>query len=359
MAANDYKFEGWVGHDASSADGKMVWQEYEPKGWDETDIDIKITHSGVCGTDIHILRSSWKQSPYPVVVGHEIVGRAVRVGSQAKGNIQVGDLVGVGAQSDSCLGRKGHCDACSDSRENYCEGTVMTYGSKFINGDKSYGGYGLYHRCPSHFVIKIPDGLSPELAAPMLCAGVTVYSPLKQFGAGPGKRVAVVGVGGLGHFAVLFAKAMGVDEVVGISRRNAKREEAMTLGCDGYIATLDDEDWASKNTRRFDLIINTIDAKDMPMDSYLGLLKVDGSMVQVGIPDGPVSLRVNAIATCRRRLAGSFIGSPSEIREMFQLAADKKVKPWVETRSMKDANQTIVDMEAGKARFRYVMANEE
>lgn len=198
-----------------------------------------------------------RKSPYPVVVGHEIVGVAVRVGSEAEG-IKVGDVVGVGAQSDSCQGRDGACDACSSHDENYCHDTVNTYAGTHRNGAPTYGGYGLYHRCPSHFVIKIPDGVAPEHAAPMLCGGVTVFSPLKHFGAGPGKRVAVVGVGGLGHFAVLFAKALGADEVVGISRKQSKKKDAVDLGCDDYIATDDDEDWASKNENRFDLVLSTV-----------------------------------------------------------------------------------------------------
>lgn len=135
---------------------------------------------------------------------------------------------------------------------------MHTYGSKHRNGGPTYGGHALYHRCPSHFVIKIPKGLAPEAAAPMLCGGVTVYSPLKHFGAGLGKRVGVVGVGGLGHFAVLFAKALGADEVVGISRKAAKRKDAIDLGCDDYIATDDDKDWVTKNASRFDLIISTV-----------------------------------------------------------------------------------------------------
>lgn len=164
----------------------------------------------------------------------------------------------MGAQSDSCLGRDGPCDACTDNRENYCKGSVNTYGGKHRNGSKTMGGYALYHRCPSHFVIKIPPGLDPADAAPMLCGGVTVYSPLKYFGAGPGKKVGVVGVGGLGHFAVLFAKAMGADEVVGISRKADKRKDALALGCDDYIGTDDEPGWDKKNASHFDLIISTV-----------------------------------------------------------------------------------------------------
>ncbi|POR37696.1 NADP-dependent alcohol dehydrogenase 6 [Tolypocladium paradoxum] len=326
----DYKFEGWMGLDPSSAEGKMVWREYEPKPWEETDVDIKVTHSGICGSDLHTLRSGWREAPYPVVVGHEIVGVAVRVGAQAEGNIQVGDVVGVGAQADACLGRDGHpCGACSSGAENYCASSVHT----------------------------IPEGLAPEAAAPMLCGGVTVYSPLRHFGAGPGKRVGVVGVGGLGHFAVLFAKAMGADEVVGISRKADKRKDAMDLGCDDYIATDDDEDWATRNARRLDLIISTVSSTKMPFNEYLNLLDLDGTLVQVGAPEGPVPLSPFAIIPARRRVAGSAIGSPKEIRDMFQLAADKHIRPWIEKRPMRDANAAMLDMAAGKPRFRYVLVN--
>ncbi|KAG6007121.1 hypothetical protein E4U21_006305 [Claviceps maximensis] len=354
---SDYKFEGWMGLDAESSKGNMVWQEYEPKPWEETDVDIKVTNSGICGSDVHTLRSGWGKTPYPCVVGHEIVGVAVRVGSKAEGGIKIGDVVGVGAQSDSCLGRDGPCSECSTDAENYCKKIVGTYGAVHRNGGKAYGGYSLYHRCPSHFVIKVPDGLAPEHAAPMLCGGVTVYSPLKHFRAGPGKRIAVAGVGGLGHFAVLFAKALGADEVVGISRKASKRQEALDLGCDDYIATDDDKDWGKHNARRFHLIISTVSSDKMPLSDYLNTLALDGTLVQVGAPENAVPLYIHNIVLGRRRIAGSCIGSPKEIREMFQLAVDKKIKPWVEKRPMKDANQAIIDLEDGKARFRYVLQN--
>jgi len=303
------------------------------------------------------LRSGWGATNYPCVVGHEIVGVAVRVGSKAEGNIKVGDTVGVGAQSDSCLGRDGPCNACSHDEEQYCAGRVNTYAAKHRNGGTAWGGHALYHRAPSHFVIKIPQGLAPEFAAPMLCGGVTVYSPLKHFGAGPGKKVGVVGVGGLGHFAVLFAKALGADEVVGISRKADKRDDALALGCDDYIATDDDADWQSKSAERLDIIISTVSSPKMPLSGYLGLLRLDGTLVQVGAPEEAIPLNAFSLIPHRRRLAGSLIGSPKDIYEMFQLAADKQVKPWVEQRPMKDANKAVVDMTDGKARFRYVLTN--
>ncbi|KAF5135222.1 NADP-dependent alcohol dehydrogenase 6 [Metarhizium anisopliae] len=357
--ATDTAFEGWVGEDASSAKGKMVWKQYTPKLWEETDVEIKITHSGVCGSDLHTLRSGWREAPYPIVVGHEIVGVAIRVGSQAEGEIRVGDVVGVGAQADACLNRDSDysCIECSEQSENYCARRVVTYASKHRNGSKTQGGYALYYRGPSHFVVKIPAGLPPELAAPMLCAGVTVYSPLKRYRCGPGKSVGVIGLGGLGHFAVLFAKALGAKEVIGISRNQDKQKDAMDLGCDGYIATAAENEWATNNARRFDIILNTVASVKMPFSDYLGLLRLGGTLVQVGLPEGPIPFTPSRLGGAGARVAGTNIGSPSEIREMLDLAATKNIKPWVEQRPMKDANRTILDFEAGKPRFRYVLFN--
>ncbi|KAJ9144163.1 Zinc-binding dehydrogenase [Pleurostoma richardsiae] len=365
----NYKFEGWLGRDKSSAEGNMVWSEFEPKPWEETDVDIKITHSGVCGSDIHVLRSGWYPTPYPVCVGHEIVGVAVRVGSEAEGGIKVGDRVGVGAQNDSCQRRtiKGEdcsgCEACASGVENYCPHMVSTYGAFHFNGGKSMGGYATHHRAPSHFVVKIPDAVRSEHAAPMLCGGVTMYSPLVKFGGEGkpslrGKSVGIVGVGGLGHFGIMFAKALGADRVVGISRRGNKREDALRLGCDEYIATAEDADWAKKNSRSLDLVISTISSVDAPIADYIMLLKQDGRLCQVGLPDdGVLSFAAGQLVLKRVSLVGSCIGSPGELREMLALAAEKNIKPWVETRPMSEANAAIVELEAGKPRYRYVLQN--
>lgn len=196
---------------------------------------------------------------YPCCVGHEIVGTAVRVGSKVINGIKVGDRVGVGAQSDSCQGRLGDCPECAMGLEQYCgHKLVGTYNSVHLNGGKSYGGYGLYNRVPSHFAIKIPDSIPSSHAAPMLCGGATVYSPLKHNGCGPGKRVGIIGVGGLGHFGLLFAKAMGADQVVAISRKADKRADSLKMGADIYIGTDDEPDWAAKYARSLDLIVCTV-----------------------------------------------------------------------------------------------------
>ncbi|RAK72267.1 NAD(P)-dependent alcohol dehydrogenase [Aspergillus fijiensis CBS 313.89] len=356
----EYKFEGWMGLGPEASEGKMVWQEFEPKPWEETDVDIKITHCGICGTDLHTLRSGWGPAMYPCCAGHEIVGIAVRVGSQAENNIQVGDRVGVGAQNDACLNRDGPCEECSSGRETYCPRLLgLTYNARHWNGAKSYGGYALYHRAHSHFVVKIPDAIPSALAAPMLCAGITAYAPLRQNGCGPGKKVAVIGVGGIGHYAIQFAKALGAEKVVAISRRGDKREDALALGADVYIATAEDPDWAKKNARSLDLIISTVSSSKMPLRDYLSLLKTDGCFHQLGVPeDGTLPIPAEALVFRRLKVAGSLMAGPGEIREMLELAASKNVRSWVEEVPMKEANQAIQDMDAGKARYRYVLVNE-
>ncbi|KAF7549079.1 hypothetical protein G7Z17_g6636 [Cylindrodendrum hubeiense] len=358
--ATDYIFEGWLGHSPEAVKGKMEWGAFEPKKWEEDDVDIQVTHCGICGSDLHTLRSGWGETPYPCCVGHEIVGKAVRVGSNVK-DIKVGDRVGVGAQARSCL--QPDCPECSEGMENHCpRGNVNTYGSVYPNGEgKSYGGYADYNRTNSHFVFKIPDGLSSEAAAPMLCGGITVFSPLKHNGCGPGKKVGIVGVGGLGHFGVLFAKALGADKVVGISRRISKKDAVLALGADAYIATEDDKDWDKTNARTLDLIICTVSSSNMPLSQYLSLLKVNGSFIQVGAPDGGNLPPINAFTLIGGgiKVGGSAIGSPADIKIMLDLAVEKKVTPWVETRPLSEANQAIIDLEQGKARYRYVLVNEK
>ncbi|KAF3020572.1 hypothetical protein E8E14_008749 [Neopestalotiopsis sp. 37M] len=340
MANEPLSFQGWMGLDKDSAQGNMVWQSFEPKKWEETDVDIKISHCGICGSDLHTLRSGWRPTRYPCCVGHEIIGTVVRVGSQTTG-LQLGDRVGLGAQSDSCRGRFGDCAECVAGREQYCtKRFVGTYAGTHFNGDESQGGYGLYNRSPAHFVVKIPPGLDSEHAAPMLCAGLTTYSPLKRYGAGPGKSVGIIGVGGLGHFAILWAKALGADRVVAFSRTDDKRQDALRLGADELVATQADG-WASQHQQTLDLIISTV------------------SSSKCGNPeDGLFQVPAPALISRRIKLTGSLVGSPAEIQEMLALAVEKKVVPMVEVRSMKEANKAIVDMELGKARYRYVLVNE-
>ncbi|KAF3762669.1 GroES-like protein [Cryphonectria parasitica EP155] len=357
-STTDYMFEGWTAKDATGIEGKMNWQEIKPKAWEETDVDIKVTHCGMCGSDLHFLSNGWGASNYPLTVGHEIVGVAVRVGSKAANGIQVGDRVGVGAQGDACLGRFGKCHECDDGEENYCDKIVWAYNSPHFNGDINTGGFATYHRSPSHFVVKIPDGLESSQAAPMLCGGATMFRPLKVHGVKPGMSVGIVGVGGLGHYGVLFAKGMGA-RAVGISRRENKRQEVMSLGADEYIATADEEGWETKHARSLDLIISTVASSKVPVASYMSLLKKGGSLVQVGLPDdGPFQIPGNVIVHGRTNFEGSLIGSPQDLRDMLEFVTEKKIRGLVQERPMSDANKAVVDLEDGKARYRYVLVNE-
>jgi alcohol dehydrogenase (NADP+) len=237
---------------------------------------------------------------------------------------------------------------------------VSTYNSKYPDGSKAMGGYADYWRGHSHFVFKIPDALPSDIAAPMLCGGITAFSPLVRNGAGPGTKVGIVGLGGLGHFGVLGAKALGCEKVVVISRSHAKKEDAMKMGADGFIATDEDRDWASKHANSLDLILSTVSSPKMPLAQYLQLLRVDGQFIQVGAPEDVIP-GFNAFALIGKgvKVGGSSIGSPEEIRKTLGLFAEKGAKTWNNNVSMKDANRAIVDMDAGKARYRYVLVNEK
>lgn len=288
-------------------------------------------------------------------VGHEIAGTAVRVGKNVK-HFKVGDRVGVGAQSGSCL----DCEECTEGNEQHCsKGNIGTYNGKYPDGSKSYGGYADYCRAPAHFAVKIPDSISNAEAAPMLCGGVTVWSPLTKNGDIKGKKVGIVGVGGLGHFGLLWAKALGASEVVAISRSDAKKEDTKKMGATKHIAT-GTEGWAKKNARSLDLIVSTVSSPNMPLEEYFMLLRTNGQFIQVGAPEDKFpAFSAFALIAKGVKMGGSMIGSPKDITEMLEFVAKNDIHPWIQERPMKDANQSIVDMDAGKARYRYVLVNEK
>lgn len=360
--STDYKFEGWGAFDEKSIEGNLKWFEYEPRKWDEDCVDIKILYCGVCASDLHTMSGGWSPPPYPQVVGHEIVGEIVRVGKDVK-HLKVGDIGGVGAQNDSCM----ECDYCKTEQEPYCPtANCGTYAGIYKRGagkgDKSYGGYANYHRAPAHFVCKIPEGLDPALAAPMMCGGTTMYSPLKQYGAGTPKAmdVGIIGIGGLGHFGLLFAKAMGA-RVTAISHSESKKADAEKMGATNFIATHKggEEDF-KPYAKSLDLIICTTNDVKMPLAGYLSLLKVHGHLVLVGIPEAPLpQIPAVSFIAANAHLTGSAIGGPAVISEMLELAAKQTIHPWIEKRSLDRANETVVDMHNSKARYRYVLVNEK
>jgi len=346
-------FKGYAVKDGKQWD-KFEVMEYQPKTWTEDDVELAITHCGVCGSDVHTIdASAWGGGNYPIVPGHEIVGNAIKVGSNVKG-IKVGDRVGVGAQIYSCF----ECRACKSDNENYCPHGVDTYNAKYPDNVTTQGGYSTAIRANQQFVFPIPDGLESKHACSMLCAGLTVFSPLKRNGCGPGKKVGVVGIGGLGHYAILFAKAMGA-EVYAFTHSDHKKADIEKMGADHVILT-SKKGWEEPLAMTLDMIISTRDSsKDMPLNEFLSTLWIDGPFITVGLPDEDLpSLNVFKLLSNASKVTSSHIGSKVEALEMLQIAADKGVKPWIEEMPMKDCSKAVRGVKAGKAKYRYVLTQD-
>ncbi len=312
------------------------------------DVRIDIRWSGICHSDIHTVRGDWGPQPYPLAVGHEIAGVVADVGPEVT-TYQVGDRVGVGCMVNSC----GTCVNCVAGDEQYCRnGTVATYGSLDRDGTITQGGYSTGVVVVEDFVLRIPDSIPFARSAPLLCAGITTYSPLKKWGAGPGKQVGVVGFGGLGHMAVKIAKAMGA-EVTVLSQSLRKQEDGLRLGADHYYATSDPETFTAL-AGGLDLIINTVSAP-IVVDDFLGLLTVDGALVNVGAPAEPMSLNVMSLIGGRRAYVGSQIGGIAETQEMLDFCAEHTIAADVEVISASQINQAWERVLASDVRYRFVI----
>ncbi len=312
------------------------------------DVLIKIEYAGICHSDIHTVNGDWGPQPYPLVPGHEIVGIVTEVGAAVTRH-RVGDRVGVGCMVNAC----GECVNCRNGDEQYClDGMVPTYGGVDRDGTVTQGGYSTHVVVDADFVLSVPDGIDPAAAAPLLCAGITTYSPLRRWGAGPGKKVAVVGLGGLGHMAVKIAHAMGA-EVTVLSQSLKKQEDGLRLGADHYHAT-GDPDTFKQLAGRFDLIVNTVSAA-VDLDAYLGLLAVDGTLVNVGAPAEPLSLDVFSLIGARRSYAGSMIGGIAETQEMLNFCAEHRIGADVELISADRINEAYRRVLASDVRYRFVI----
>ena len=312
------------------------------------DVLIAIEYAGICHSDIHTVNGDWGPQPFPVVPGHEIVGVVAEVGSGVTRH-RVGDRVGVGCMVDSC----GECATCLGGDEQYClQGMVATYAGTDRDGTTTQGGYSTHVVVDADYVLSVPDGLDPAAAAPLLCAGITTYSPLRRWGAGPGKRVAIVGLGGLGHLGVKLAHAMGA-EVTVLSQSLKKQEDGLRLGADAYHAT-SDPDTFSQLAGRFDLIVNTVSAS-IDVDAYLSLLAVDGTLVNVGAPAEPLSLNAMSLIGGRRSYAGSMIGGIAQTQEMLDFCAAHDIGADVEVIAADRVNDAYERVLASDVRYRFVI----
>ncbi|GAA2012787.1 NAD(P)-dependent alcohol dehydrogenase [Nocardioides kribbensis] len=316
----------------------------------EHDVLIDIAYSGICHSDIHQARNEWAEGIFPMVPGHEIAGTVAEVGPGVT-KYAVGDRVGVGCFVDSCR----ECENCRAGEEQYClKGEVPTYNGKDYDGVETYGGYSKQIVVHEDYTLGIPEGIELDVAAPLLCAGITTYSPLHHWGAGPGKKVAIVGMGGLGHLGVKIAAAMGA-EVTVLSQSLKKEEDGRRLGADHYAATSDPETFESL-AGTFDLIVNTV-AATLPVDKYLSLLRLDGAMVNVGIPADADTYHAFSLAGMRRSLAGSKIGGIRETQEMLDFCAEHGIGAEVEVLAPEPAviDEAYERVVGSDVRYRFVI----
>ena len=314
------------------------------------DVRIEILYCGVCHSDLHTARNEWKNTNYPSVPGHEIVGRVTEVGNDVK-NFKVGDFAAVGCMIDSC----GHCHSCHDGEEQYCEhGFTGTYNGPVFGGENTYGGYSQSIVVKESFVLHIKhDEKDLASVAPLLCAGITTYSPLRHWRVGPGKKVGIVGLGGLGHMGVKIAHAMGA-HVTLFTTSLAKVKDGKRLGADGVCISTDNSQMAD-HTNQLDFILNTV-AASHNLDAYLQLLKRDGTMVLVGAPAEPhPSPGVFNLILKRRQLAGSLIGGIRETQEMLDFCAQKKIVSDIEIIPMEYINTAYERMLKSDVRYRFVI----
>jgi alcohol dehydrogenase (NADP+) len=341
-------------------DSPKTWNKFQratltPKPFGDHDIDVEIDACGVCGSDVHSVTGGWGEFQGPLCVGHEVVGRAVRVGEHVRG-IAKGDRVGVGAQVWACL----ECDLCKSKNENYCPKMVDTYNAQYEDGSWAHGGFASHIRAHEYFTFRIPDELETEAVAPLLCAGITTYSPLVRAGVGPGKTVGVIGIGGLGHLGVQWAKALGA-ETYAFTTTPDKVEDAKKLGAKEVIVTTKDENWADPWKFKFDFILNCSDmTQTFDIAKHLQLMRPGGDFHMVGIPDEALpQLSAGMFAGNAAKLTGSHLGNHQEMNDMLRLAADKGIKPWVETLELSEegCKVAIERVKDNKVRYRFTLTN--
>jgi alcohol dehydrogenase (NADP+) len=337
------------GYAAMAAGQPLVPWSFQRRSLREHDVAIEITHSGICHSDIHRVREEWQSQVFPIVPGHEIIGTVTAVGSGVS-RFSVGQRVGVGVYVDSCR----ECASCLAGEGNYCEkGMIETFAGVERDGvTPTQGGYSNGIVVDENYVVTVPDGLDSAAGAPLMCAGITVYAPLERFGAGPGKRVGVMGLGGLGHMAVLFAKAMGA-EVTVFSHSESKRQDAFDLGADHFVYS-GDSDHMKSLTMSFDILVNTVSA---PLDPspYLAVLRTGGVFVLVGISGQPFPVIAFDLVPQRKIIAGSTIGSVTELQNMLDFAAEHGIEARIEMITASDINTAHERVVNSDVRYRFVI----
>ncbi|MCC6287977.1 MAG: NAD(P)-dependent alcohol dehydrogenase [Chitinophagaceae bacterium] len=313
------------------------------------DVEFEILYCGICHSDLHSVHNDWGGTTFPIVPGHEMVGRVTAVGNHVK-NFKIGDLAAVGCIVDSC----GHCEYCNNDIEQFCdEGVTFSFNSPDkILGGRTYGGFSKFYVCHEKYVLKMPPFSDLASSAPLLCAGITVYSPLKHWGAGPGKKVGVLGIGGLGHLAIKIGKTMGA-EIIVFTTSPGKVKDAKRLGADDAVLSSDKEAMA-KYSQKIDFIIDTVSAKH-DVNEYLNLLHHDGSVVLVGLPAQPLEVSAFSVVHGRRSVAGSNIGGIAETQEMLDFCYKNNITADSEIINIRDVNNAFERLEKGDVKYRFVI----
>lgn len=315
---------------------------YEAAPLGASDVEIRISHCGICHSDLHLINNDWGSSRYPLVPGHEIIGTVVRLGEAVK-HLKAGQRVGVGWQRSSCS----ECEYCRRGEENLCSRKQSTCVGH-------HGGFAAAIVTDSHLAFPIPNAMDSAVAAPLLCAGITVYSPLKRYGMGPGMRVGVIGIGGLGHLGLQFAAKLGA-EVTALSSTAAKEQDARRLGATGFLDTSDDGA-LQRGRRSLDFILSTVNV-DMPWGAYLKLLRPNGVLCFVGVPPSGLGLSADDLIGGQKTLVGSNIGGSTMMKDMLAFAASHSVAPHIEKRPMAEVNAAVERVVRNQARYRMVLEN--
>ena len=337
------------GYAALQAKTDLVPYEFERRAIGNEDVAFDISYAGICHSDIHQVREEWGKALFPMVPGHEIVGIVTEIGSSVT-KFAIGDRIGVGVYIDSCKS----CDNCLKGLSQYCdEGMTGTYNALERDGKTvAQGGYSNRFVVNQNYAVNVPPNLDMAGVAPLMCAGITLYSPLRHWKVGPGSRVAVMGLGGLGHMGVKFAKAMGA-EVTVLSHSPHKRDDALAMGAHHFVH-VDSEDTLKPLRRSFDVVLNTVSA-DLDINPYLNTLTVDGTLVVIGLPGNPYSVSQGILLDGRRALAGSMIGSVSELQEMIDFCGQENITSDVEVIKPDYINQAYQRTVASDVKYRFVI----
>lgn len=338
------------GYAAMTAKGALVPFDFERRDPEPNDVVIEILYCGICHSDIHQVREEWGPSHFPLVPGHEIIGRVVRTG-QAVQKFKTGDVVGVGVFVDSCR----ECAECRSGNEHFCvKIPVWTYNYEDPrHGGFTYGGYSNNIVVHEDYVLRIPDGLDLAAAAPLLCAGITTYSPLRHWKVGPGMKVGIVGLGGLGHMALKFSRALGASHIVQFTTSPNKREDALRLGAHEVVLSRD-ERAVMAHAGTFDFILDAVSANH-DMNVLLTLLKRDGHLVMVGLPSEPLAIGAFPLISGRKSLAGSMIGGIQETQEMLDFCAEKKITADIELIPIQKVNEAYERTIRADVKYRFVI----